>query len=106
VNCAGVPRPARGCASSRSGATESVCPSCTGTALDERQLPNVTATKGAEVAALIPWAHSVEDLGALAAGLTGRDLSRLEDRVDFYLALSAAGELPAEASAGTSRASR
>jgi PucR family transcriptional regulator, purine catabolism regulatory protein len=28
--------------------------------------------------------------------LTGRDLSRLEDRVDFYLALSAAGELPAE----------
>jgi DNA-binding PucR family transcriptional regulator len=28
--------------------------------------------------------------------LTGRDLSRLENRVDFYLALSAAGELPTE----------
>jgi DNA-binding PucR family transcriptional regulator len=28
--------------------------------------------------------------------LTGRDMSRLEDRVDFYLALSAAGELPGE----------
>jgi PucR family transcriptional regulator, purine catabolism regulatory protein len=38
-------------------------------ALEERRLPNVTATKGAEVVALIPWAHPLEDLDALAAGL-------------------------------------
>jgi purine catabolism regulator len=38
-------------------------------ALEDRQLPNVTATKGAEVVALIPWPHALEDLDGLAAGL-------------------------------------
>jgi PucR family transcriptional regulator, purine catabolism regulatory protein len=38
-------------------------------ALAELDLPNVTATKGAEVAALVPWPHPIEDLEALAAGL-------------------------------------
>src|SRR4029079_13625319 len=38
-------------------------------ALEEHQLPNVTAAKGAEVAALIPWPHPIEDLEILAAAL-------------------------------------
>jgi PucR family transcriptional regulator, purine catabolism regulatory protein len=38
-------------------------------ALEEHQLPNVTAAKGAEVAALIPWPHPIEDLEVLAAAL-------------------------------------